>query len=44
MEKHHKKEKPKKGNKIKKTLMAIAIALVLAFFVGYGVNTFYKEP
>lgn len=44
MEKHHKKEKPKKGSKIKKTLMAIAIALVLAFFVGYGVNTFYKEP
>jgi hypothetical protein len=35
-------EKPK--GKVKRVLLAIAIALVLAFFVGYGVNTFYKEP
>lgn len=38
----HKKEG--KGNKVKKTLMAVAIALILVFFVGYGVNTFYEEP
>lgn len=35
-------KKPK--NKIKKVLMSIAIALVLVFFVGYGLHTFYKEP
>ena len=34
----------KKVNKVKKTLMAIAIAIVLVFFVGYGLHTFYKEP
>ena len=39
-----KKREAKKGGKVKKTLMAIAIALVLVFFVGYGVYTFYKEP
>lgn len=39
-----KSRKHKKGNKVKKTLMAIAIALILVFFVGYGVNTFYEEP
>lgn len=38
------KKSKKKGSKIKKTLMAIAIALVLVFFVGYGLHTFYKEP
>ena len=37
-------QKKVKGNKIKKTLMSIAIALILVFFVGYGVNTFYEEP
>jgi len=39
-----KQQKQGRGSKIKKTLMAIAIAIILAFFVGYGVNTFYKEP
>lgn len=34
----------KKPQKVKKTLMTIAIALILVFFVGYGVNTFYEEP
>lgn len=39
-----KQEVRKPKNRIKKTLMAIAIALVLVFFVGYGLHTFYKEP
>jgi hypothetical protein len=39
-----KKKEAKKGGRVKKVLMAIAIAIILAFFVGYGVNTFYKEP
>lgn len=30
--------------RVKRVLLAIAIALILAFFVGYGVNTFYKDP
>jgi hypothetical protein len=32
------------GGKVKKVLMTIAIAIILAFFVGYAVNTFYQEP
>ncbi|MCF7862195.1 GRP family sugar transporter [Candidatus Woesearchaeota archaeon] len=28
---------------VKKVLLAIAIAIILAFFLGYGVVTFYKE-
>lgn len=41
------KKKPadkKKKGRIKKALLAIAIALILVFFVGYGVYTFYKDP
>ena len=32
------------GGRVKKVLMTIAIAIILAFFVGYAVNTFYQEP
>jgi hypothetical protein len=39
-----KKDNPGKGKRVKKVLMTIAIAIILAFFVGYAVNTFYKEP
>jgi len=43
-----KSKKSKKGNKrtskLKKTILGIAIALVLVFFLGYSVNTFYEEP
>lgn len=31
-------------SKVKIVLLSIAIALVFAFLVGYGINTFYKEP
>lgn len=31
-------------SKLKKTILGIAIAIVLAFFLGYAVNTFYEEP
>lgn len=42
--KSRKHQKRKKGGNIKRTLMAIAIALILVFFIGYGVNTFFEEP
>ena len=29
---------------LKEKILAISIAIVFAFFVGYGINTFYKEP
>ena len=29
---------------IKEKLLSIAIAMVLVFFIAYGINTFYKEP
>jgi uncharacterized membrane protein YraQ (UPF0718 family) len=32
------------ATKLKKTILGIAIALVLVFFIGYAVNTFYEEP
>ena len=31
-------------SKVKVVLLSISIAIVLAFLVGYGINTFYKEP
>lgn len=31
-------------SKTKQVLLAIAIAVIFAFFVGYGINTFYEEP
>ena len=31
-------------SKIKVIILGISIALVLAFFFGYGINTFYKPP
>jgi hypothetical protein len=33
----------KEGLSVKKVLLAIAIAIILAFFIGYGVVTFYDE-
>ncbi|MCK5282342.1 MAG: hypothetical protein KAK00_02950 [Nanoarchaeota archaeon] len=33
-----------KASKLKKTILGIAIALVLVFFWGYSVYTLYKEP
>ena len=33
-----------KISKAKTVLLAISIALVLAFFIGYGINTFYNVP
>jgi len=44
MKKKSQNRQKRKGSRVKKVLMAIAIAIILAFFVGYGVNTFYKEP
>ena len=38
------KDIPRPKGKVKRVLLTIAIALVLVFFVGYGVNTFYKDP
>lgn len=39
------KSKPiKKSSKTKNVLLAIAIAIILALFIGYGINTFYKSP
>lgn len=34
----------KKGGQVKKWLLAIAIAIVLAMFVSYGIRTFFPEP
>jgi len=31
-------------SKVKIVLLSISIAIVLAFFIGYGISTFYKEP
>lgn len=31
-------------SKIKQVLLSIAIALIFAFFVGFGISTFYKAP
>lgn len=31
-------------SKVKQTLLAISIALILAFFIGYAINAFYPEP
>ncbi|MDP7179956.1 MAG: hypothetical protein QF824_01690 [Candidatus Woesearchaeota archaeon] len=33
-----------KTSKAKKVLLAIAIAIILAMFIGYGINTFYDNP
>ncbi|MBD3164390.1 hypothetical protein GF323_04265 [Candidatus Woesearchaeota archaeon] len=33
-----------KSSRLRKVILGIAIALVLVFFLGYGVNTFYEEP
>jgi hypothetical protein len=39
-------DSPKKpsGTAAKKVLLAIGIAIVFALFIGFGINTFYKEP
>ena len=29
---------------LKRTILGISIAIILALFVGYGINTFYKPP
>ena len=31
-------------SKVKKGILGVAIAIILALFIGYGINTFYKEP
>jgi len=31
-------------SKLKRTILGISIALILALFIGYGINTFYKPP
>ncbi|MBT4935506.1 hypothetical protein HOL21_03120 [Candidatus Woesearchaeota archaeon] len=31
-------------SKVKRTILAISIAIVLALFVGYGIDTFYTNP
>ena len=31
-------------SKLKRTILGISIAIILALFVGYGINTFYKPP
>lgn len=31
-------------SKLKRTILGISIAIILALFVGYGINTFYKSP
>ena len=33
-----------KVSKLKKTILGIAIALLLVFFIGYSVNTIYESP
>ena len=38
------KVKKSKTSKLKKTILGIAIALILVFFLGYAVNTFYEPP
>ncbi len=39
-----KKKSRKPSSKLKKIILGIAIALVLVFFWGYSVNTFYEGP
>jgi len=31
-------------SKLKRTILGISIAIILALFIGYGINTFYKSP
>jgi hypothetical protein len=31
-------------SKLKRTILGISIALILALFIGYGINTFHKPP
>jgi len=31
-------------SKLKHTFLAVAIAIILVFFIGFGIATFYKEP
>lgn len=31
-------------SKIKRAILGISIAIILALFIGYGINTFYKPP
>jgi hypothetical protein len=39
------KAKPKqKGSRLKQNILTVAIAIIFAFFVGYGVDTFYESP
>ena len=44
MVKSKKKKSKSKVSGLKKTILGIAIALVLVFFWGYSVNTFYESP
>src|SRR3989344_784097 len=31
-------------SRLKRTILGISIAIILALFIGYGINTFYKPP
>ncbi|PIN75214.1 hypothetical protein COV17_04100 [Candidatus Woesearchaeota archaeon CG10_big_fil_rev_8_21_14_0_10_36_11] len=31
-------------SKVKRTILAVSIAIILALFVGYGIDTFYPNP
>lgn len=44
MAKPKNKKQIKKPSKVKNVLLAIAIAIILALFIGYGIHTFYKAP
>ena len=33
-----------KISKLKRTILGISIAIILALFIGYGINTFYNPP
>ena len=39
-----KKPKQKSISKAKIAILGVAIAIILALFIGYGIYTFYKEP
>lgn len=38
------KKKSSSGNKVKNVILAIAIAIIFAFFVGRGIDVFYSSP
>lgn len=37
-------EEKRKLSKVKQIILAISIAIIFAFFVGYGIETFYESP